>query len=38
VGDLPDVVDIAYQLDMNEWKGSRSLQLVLLDIKPAEEA
>ena len=33
---LPDVVDIAYQLDMNEWNGSRSLQLVVQDIKPAD--
>ena len=32
---LPDVVDIAYQLDMNEWNGSRYLQLVVQDIKPA---
>ncbi|MGQ9889662.1 MAG: single-stranded-DNA-specific exonuclease RecJ [Aggregatilineales bacterium] len=32
---LPDVVDIAYQLDMNEWNGCRSLQLVVQDIKPA---
>lgn len=31
---LPDEVDIAYQLDMNEWNGSRSLQLVVQDIKP----
>lgn len=33
--DLPDVVDIAYQLDMNEWNGSRTLQLVVQDIKAA---
>ncbi len=32
---LPDMVDIAYQLDMNEWNGSRYLQLVVQDIKPA---
>jgi single-stranded-DNA-specific exonuclease len=33
--DLPEIVDIAYQLDMNEWNGSRSLQLMVQDIKPA---
>lgn len=35
---LPDVVDIAYQLDVNEWNGSRSLQLVVHDVKPAGAA
>lgn len=35
---LPDVVDIACQLDMNEWNGSRSLQLLVQDIKAAGEA
>jgi len=35
---LPDVVDIVCQLDMNEWNGKRSLQLLVLDIKAAGEA
>lgn len=33
---LPDYVDVAYQLEINEWNGSRSLQLNLQDIRPAE--
>ena len=30
---LPAVVDAAYQLDLNEFNGSRRLQLKLLDLK-----
>ncbi|MBI5670443.1 MAG: single-stranded-DNA-specific exonuclease RecJ [Chloroflexi bacterium] len=37
-GELPDYVDVAYQLEMNEWNGSRSLQLNLQDIRPAGAA
>lgn len=33
---LPSIIDIAYQLEMNEWNGSRSLQLNVQDIRPAE--
>lgn len=31
---LPDRVKLAYRLDMNEWKGRKSLQLM---IENAEE-
>lgn len=32
---MPERIDVAYQLEMNEWNGSRSLQLNLQDIRPA---
>ena len=32
--DLPGHVDIAYQLEMNEWNGRRTLQLNVQDIRP----
>jgi len=31
-------VDAAYHLEMNEWNGNRSLQMQLLDIRPAAHA
>jgi len=31
---LPKHIDAAYQLEMNEWNGQRSLQMRLLDIRP----
>ncbi len=31
-GDLPVYVDVAYQLDLNEWNGSRQLQLKVQDV------
>jgi single-stranded-DNA-specific exonuclease len=31
-GDLPAYVDVAYQLDLNEWNGSRRLQLRVQDV------
>lgn len=34
-GDLPDRVDVAYQLEMNEWQGQRRLQMNVKDIRPA---
>lgn len=33
--DLPDCIDIAYNLEINEWQGRRNLQLNLRDIRPA---
>jgi single-stranded-DNA-specific exonuclease len=33
---LPGHVDIAYQLEINEWNGRRSLQLNVQDIRPAD--
>lgn len=32
---MPNVVDVAYQLEINEWNGNRSAQLVIQDIRPA---
>ncbi len=32
---MPERIDVAYQLEMNEWNGHRSLQLNLQDIRPA---
>lgn len=37
-GKLPGHVDIAYQLEMNEWNGRQSLQLNVQDIRPANGA
>jgi single-stranded-DNA-specific exonuclease len=33
---LSDYIDVAYQLEINEWNGNRSLQLNLQDVRPAE--
>lgn len=35
---LPGAIDAAYHLEMNEWNGRRSLQLKLIDIRPADGA
>jgi single-stranded-DNA-specific exonuclease len=32
---LPQFIDIAYTLNVNEWNGRRDLQLMIQDIKPA---
>ncbi len=34
-GQLPDAVDLAYYLEVNEWNGQRQLQLNVQDIQPA---
>lgn len=34
--DMPDCVDVVYNLEINEWMGRRNLQLNLRDIRPAE--
>ncbi|MEM7115424.1 MAG: single-stranded-DNA-specific exonuclease RecJ [Chloroflexota bacterium] len=33
---LPQFIDIVYAISVNEWRGRRSLQLVIQDIRPAE--
>jgi single-stranded-DNA-specific exonuclease len=33
--EMPDRIDVAYQLEINEWNGYRNLQLNLQDIRPA---
>lgn len=38
VENMPDRIDVAYQLEMNEWNGNRSLQLNVQDIRPAGSA
>jgi single-stranded-DNA-specific exonuclease len=32
--ELGERVDVAYRLDINEWNGRHSLQLVLEDLRP----
>ena len=32
---LPDRIDIAYHLQLNEWRGERNLQLNVQDIRPS---
>ncbi len=34
-GQMPNTVDVAYQLEINEWNGNRSAQLVIQDLRPA---
>ena len=34
-GYVPDRVDVAYTLGVNEWNGERRLQLVVNDLRPA---
>ena len=33
---MPQKIDAAYTVEMNEWNGRRNLQMQLLDIRPAE--
>lgn len=35
---LPDRVDIAYKLSVNDWQGSRTLQLELVGVRPPSSA
>ncbi len=32
---LPDRLDVAYKLSLNEWQGTRTLQLELVGVRPA---
>lgn len=36
INTLPERIDVAYQLEINEWNGNRNLQLHLLDVRPVE--
>lgn len=36
--DIPEVIDVVYNLEINEWLGRRNLQLNMRDIRPAEGA
>ncbi|WP_088894120.1 single-stranded-DNA-specific exonuclease RecJ [Leptolyngbya ohadii] len=33
---LPDRVDVAYRLRLNEWNGTKSIELELVGVRPAE--
>ncbi len=33
---LPQYIDIVYTINVNEWRGRRTLQLMIQDIQPAE--
>ena len=35
---LPDVIDVAYNLEINEWNSRRSVQLNVRDIRTANGA
>lgn len=35
-GQMPECIDIAFNLEINEWNGRRNLQANLQDIRPAE--
>jgi single-stranded-DNA-specific exonuclease len=37
-GRLPDHIDLVYTLNANDWKNRRQLQLVVQDIRPAENS
>lgn len=37
VRDMPDRIDIAFQLELNEWNGRQTLQANLQDIRPSNE-
>ncbi|MCW5880687.1 MAG: hypothetical protein KIS91_07145 [Anaerolineae bacterium] len=36
LGDLPPIVDIAYQVEANRWNGSTHLQLNVRDMRPGQ--
>lgn len=35
INQLTNFIDVAYNLEINEWKGNTSLQMRLIDIKPS---
>jgi single-stranded-DNA-specific exonuclease len=34
--EMPNVIDVAYHLEINEWQGRRNLQMNLQDIRPSQ--
>ena len=36
LSDLPEVIDVAHELTVNEWNGSRTAQLSLQDVRGAD--
>jgi single-stranded-DNA-specific exonuclease len=37
-GHLPDFLDIAYELQVHEWNNRQEAQLIIRDLRPAEDA
>ncbi len=35
--ELPQLIDVVYSVNLNEWNGRRSLQLMVQDLRPAED-
>jgi single-stranded-DNA-specific exonuclease len=35
-GNLPEKIDLAYMIGVNEWNGRRNLQLMVQDIRPTQ--
>ncbi|MBI4449464.1 single-stranded-DNA-specific exonuclease RecJ [Candidatus Uhrbacteria bacterium] len=33
-----DVVDVVYEVDVNEWNGNREIQMKVVDLRPAEHS
>jgi single-stranded-DNA-specific exonuclease len=33
---MPQFIDLVYTVNVNEWNGRRSLQLMVQDIRPSE--
>jgi single-stranded-DNA-specific exonuclease len=36
VNSLPQYIDVVYTIGVNEWNGRRNLQLMVQDIRPAQ--
>jgi hypothetical protein len=36
LGHLPDRIDVAYSLEVNEWNGEKRLQLNIQDLREAD--
>jgi single-stranded-DNA-specific exonuclease len=36
-GHLPDFLDVAYELEVNEWNNRQEAQLIVRDLRPAED-
>ena len=32
---LPQLIDVVYSLNLNEWNGNKSLQLMVQDLRPS---
>jgi hypothetical protein len=34
---MPQYIDVVYTMNVNEWRGNRSLQLMVQDLKPSNQ-